>query len=181
MDNVDKERLDRRVASNLLGLEDYVRAPVISVYLSAFDEVATDELIREALARGVVVCAPVTRVAPRRMEMRRVVRLEELVVGRYGLREPAENSPLIDPGEQRAIVVPGLAFTAGGDRLGYGGGYYDRYLTGKSAECVLIGLAYDDQVVPSLPVEPWDVRMDWIVTPTSAYPCAGAGERGKHR
>ncbi len=161
---------DGRIAFHLLNLGEYAKAPAVGVYLSADDEVATDGVIREALARGVVVGAPVTA-ARRKMEMRRIMRLEELVIGRYGLREPAPGSPLIDLSDLGAAVVPGLAFTPDGDRLGYGGGYYDRYLAGRKAKPALIGLAYEEQVVRALPVEPWDVRMDWIVTPQGIHHC----------
>ena len=170
LDPEQKRDWDARIAFHLLSLEEYAKAPVVGVYLSADDEVATDGVICEALARGVVVGAPVTA-ARRKMEMRRIMRLEETVVGRYGLREPAPGSPLVDLSDLGAAVVPGLAFTPDGDRLGYGGGYYDRYLAGKEAKPTLIGLAYEDLVVRALPAEPWDVRMDWIVTPQGIHRC----------
>ena len=171
MDPATKAELDRRILEQLLTLEPYVSARVVSVYLSGPDEVATDGVIRDAWTRGALVCAPVAREAPRRMEMRTVARLEGLSVGRFGLREPGEDSPLVDAEDVRAVIVPGLAFTRRGDRLGYGGGYYDRFLEREAEKAVLIALAYDGQVVDELPTEAWDVRMDWIVTPTGAYSC----------
>ena len=62
------------------------------------------------------------------------------------------------------VIVPGLAFTAGGRRLGQGGGWYDRYLPGVRPDCVLVGVCFDEQVLAELPVEPHDVAVDVVVT-----------------
>jgi len=64
------------------------------------------------------------------------------------------------------VIVPGLAFTERGDRLGQGGGWYDRFLAGVRADCVTIGVCFDEQVVAAIPVEPHDVPVDRVVTPT---------------
>jgi 5-formyltetrahydrofolate cyclo-ligase len=68
-----------------------------------------------------------------------------------------------DPTWPDVVVVPGLAFTAGGDRLGQGGGWYDRFLAGRRADCVTIGVGFREQLVESLPTEPHDVRLDHVV------------------
>jgi 5-formyltetrahydrofolate cyclo-ligase len=70
----------------------------------------------------------------------------------------------VDPHWPDVVIVPGLAFTTGGDRLGQGGGWYDRFLSGARADCTTIGVAFDVQVVERLPVEPHDVPLDHVVT-----------------
>ncbi len=70
----------------------------------------------------------------------------------------------VDPTWPDTVIVPGLAFTAAGDRLGQGGGWYDRFLAGTRADCVAIGVCFSEQVLESLPVEPHDVVMDHVVT-----------------
>jgi 5-formyltetrahydrofolate cyclo-ligase len=70
----------------------------------------------------------------------------------------------VDPAWPDVVIVPGLAFTAAGDRLGQGGGWYDRFLAGARADCVAIGVCFTEQVVDSLPVEPHDVAMSLVVT-----------------
>jgi len=69
-----------------------------------------------------------------------------------------------DPSSVDVVVVPGLAFTASGDRLGQGGGWYDRFLSGLRADVQPIGVCFDVQIVDALPVEPHDVRMRLVVT-----------------
>lgn len=70
----------------------------------------------------------------------------------------------VDPTWPDAVIVPGLAFTAAGDRLGQGGGWYDRFLSEVRADCVSIGVCFVEQLVDALPVEPHDVTMDHVVT-----------------
>jgi 5-formyltetrahydrofolate cyclo-ligase len=70
----------------------------------------------------------------------------------------------IEPTWPDLVIVPGLAFTAAGDRLGQGGGWYDRFLSGVRADCTTVGVCFAEQVVDELPVEAHDVTMDHVVT-----------------
>lgn len=70
----------------------------------------------------------------------------------------------VDPEWPDVVVVPGVAFTSAGDRLGQGGGWYDRYLARVRPECVTIGVAFAEQIVDALPVEPHDIRLDHVIT-----------------
>lgn len=70
----------------------------------------------------------------------------------------------VDPCTLDVVVVPGLAFTADGRRLGQGGGHYDRFLTRLRPECLTVGAAYTEQLLDDLPTEPHDVRLDLVVT-----------------
>jgi 5-formyltetrahydrofolate cyclo-ligase len=69
-----------------------------------------------------------------------------------------------DPGWPDVVIVPGLAFTVGGDRLGQGGGWYDRFLAGRRPDCITIGVCFAEQIVDRLDLEPHDVRLDRVVT-----------------
>jgi 5-formyltetrahydrofolate cyclo-ligase len=86
-----------------------------------------------------------------------------LEVGRFGTLHPPNDSPLLTPD---LVLVPLLAFDRHGDRLGYGGGYYDRTLAALRIErsSRAVGLAYAAQELPELPHQPHDQRLDWIVT-----------------
>lgn len=75
-----------------------------------------------------------------------------------------EDDPPPDPERLDVVIVPGTAFTAAGDRLGQGGGWYDRFLYWVRAECTTIGVGFAPQVVDEIPIEPHDVRLDMIVT-----------------
>jgi 5-formyltetrahydrofolate cyclo-ligase len=94
-----------------------------------------------------------------------------LTPGFGGIPEPAANTPLVTPD---LILVPLLAATPDGRRLGQGGGFYDRTLNRLRAETrlIAIGLAWDVQLVADLPVDPWDERLDYIATPTRLVDCA---------
>jgi 5-formyltetrahydrofolate cyclo-ligase len=70
----------------------------------------------------------------------------------------------VDPVHLDVVVVPGLAFTADGRRLGQGGGHYDRFLTRVRPDCVTVGAAFAEQLVADLPTDPHDIRLDFVVT-----------------
>jgi 5-formyltetrahydrofolate cyclo-ligase len=78
-----------------------------------------------------------------------------------------EDEPPPDPCTIDVVIVPGTAFTRDGDRLGQGGGWYDRFLRSVRPDCVTIGVAFAPQVMTELPVEPHDVRLDHVVTEDS--------------
>lgn len=86
---------------------------------------------------------------------------EGIVTGRHGLREPAQGT-VIDPTDLGVVIVPGLAFDEAGNRLGRGGGFYDRFLATTPA--FRIGVCFEVQLVPSVPAGPLDVPMDAVVT-----------------
>ena len=75
-----------------------------------------------------------------------------------------EDDPPPDPTRPDVVIVPGIAFTSGGDRLGQGGGWYDRFLAGTRDGCVTIGVGFEPQLVDDLPLAPHDVRLDMVVT-----------------
>ena len=90
----------------------------------------------------------------------------ELVHGPFGLTQPAEDAPRIAPRGIDAVIVPGVAFDEACWRLGYGGGYYDRLLPQLREDCARIGVAYDEQVLETIPATEHDVRLHAVVTPT---------------
>jgi 5-formyltetrahydrofolate cyclo-ligase len=75
-----------------------------------------------------------------------------------------EDEPPPDPRSIDVVIVPGTAFTAAGDRLGQGGGWYDRFLARVRPDCVTIGVGFAPQLVSELPVEDHDIRLDLVVT-----------------
>ncbi len=97
---------------------------------------------------------------------------EMLIPGYRGIYEPDPKlaTPVL-PSEIEVILVPGLAFDFDGNRLGMGGGYFDRFLTKVSPNALLIGICWDWQLVSSLPTTGHDRPIDIIVTPNSAYDC----------
>jgi len=102
-------------------------------------------------------------------------RSDELLPGVWAIPEPADDLPTVDPRGFDALIVPGLAFDASGNRLGQGGGYYDRLLTARRPRRV-IAVGFDDQVLASVPTEVFDQPVDAVVTPTRYIECGTAEE-----
>lgn len=92
-----------------------------------------------------------------------------LIRHQFGMLEPDPTLPVVAPEQIDIVLVPGLAFGRDGSRLGFGGGYYDRFLPTTTAHRV--GIAHDVCVVGALPHESFDQRIDWIVTPTQIIAC----------
>ena len=146
------------------------------VYVSFFSEVDTHSLLRRLLAEGRHVSVPCVDRPSNMMSASRLTSIEhDLAPGCFGIPEPVEGC--LRPVESRTIdvvIVPGAAFAVDGFRLGYGGGYYDRFL--KKCQAVTIGLAFDMQVVGRVPHdEQRDTPLDYIVTENRLIHCTGAG------
>ena len=128
----------------------------IAVYLASKEEIDLTDFITAALSFGCALVAP--RWNGTEYELARVENLETLVKGPHGIPEPPAG-PVVLPKDVRAWLVPGLAFTRHGGRLGYGGGWYDRFLRRVSKRVPKIGVAHAFQFVDELPTEPHDIRL----------------------
>jgi 5-formyltetrahydrofolate cyclo-ligase len=92
-----------------------------------------------------------------------------LLAGPHGTREPDLDGPgsrFVEPSSLDMVIVPGMAFDGAGGRLGRGGGFYDRLLRSLIAGCAKVGVAFDEQIVERVPMDPWDTPLDVVVTPT---------------
>ena len=102
-----------------------------------------------------------------------------LVRHQFGMLEPAPDQPEIDPVSIDVVFVPGVAFDRRGGRLGFGGGYYDRFLLTTPASRV--GMSFDDCLIDELPCSDHDQRMDWIITPTQEFHVPSIFVQPEHR
>ena len=140
-------------------------ADTVSLYwpLVARGEVEVRPLIALLLARGATVALPVVASRhPPRLALRRIVTEADLVDGPFGLCEPDASCPAVAPGALDAVVVPALGVARDGTRIGYGGGFYDAFLARTDA--LRLGLVWAACLVDALPSEPFDVRLDAVVT-----------------
>jgi len=154
---------DAAITAGLLAWPLFARADVLLTYVSTPGEVDTLALIRAALAQGKTVAVP--RCLPeRRMVFGRISALEELVPGAYGIPEPPPECPTAEAGSNSLCLVPGLAFDSRGNRIGYGGGYYDRFLAGFPG--ISVGLVRQDFLKTALPAEATDRRVDYLAAET---------------
>lgn len=156
------------IADRLRAEPAFAAAPAVLAYVASKDnEADTGPLIRGLLAAGRPVWVPVSG-AGGRMQWSRLGGWEELAPGRHGILEPrAAHRRYGFPPAGAACLVPGIGFSVRCQRLGYGGGYFDRFLACFGG--VAIGLAYGFQVLPELPVEAHDVRLDCVVTESAIY------------
>ena len=134
----------------------------LSVYLASPDEINIDPFIEYMLRAGVEVVAP--RWNGETYELAKLKGLDEknLRLGPMGIREPVD-ADVVEPKEVSAWIIPGLAFTRGGKRLGYGGGWYDRFLASAPKDAAKIGVAYSFQIVDDFPAEPHDIPLTDVV------------------
>lgn len=145
-----------KISSMLAARPAFLQSKVIAFYLSKGSEVDLRTAIEIALAQGKTVLVPVTN---DHIEMVVFKGFENLRQGRFGILEP--NEKIAGP-EPDVVVVPGVAFGLCMHRIGYGKGYYDRYLKGRKA--YRIGVCYDAQLIERLPAHPFDEQMDEIIT-----------------
>ena len=145
-----------------IGLMAFDFGSPLAVYLASPDEINIDPFIEYMLHMGVEVVAP--RWNGETYELAKIKGLDEknLRRGPMGIREPVD-ADIVEPKKVDAWIIPGLAFTRGGKRLGYGGGWYDRFLASAPKGTVKIGVAYSFQIVDDLPSEPHDIPLTDIV------------------
>lgn len=153
---------DARIRANLQELPIYQEAQTVFCYISTGSEVDTLWLVEEMLASGKTVCAP-RCVENGIMYAHVMTSLDSLEEGVLGILHPAADSPVINPEDIELAIVPCLSCDRRGYRLGYGGGYYDRYLA-TAPQAVKAVLCREGLLVATLPSEPHDVLSDLIVT-----------------
>jgi 5-formyltetrahydrofolate cyclo-ligase len=94
-----------------------------------------------------------------------------LVRHKFGMLEPDKTLPIVEPGELDMVLVPGIAYDRRGYRLGFGGGYYDRFL--PQVHAVKVGVVFSALLVDHVPNTEFDQRVDWIVCETGIFPATG--------
>ncbi len=168
LDDQSHARLSQQAQSRLVASSNFQRAKTLALYSPIRHEVATGEIFLAAHAADKQVFYP--RVVGDDLEFLEVSSGEDLVAGAFGVAEPIGGRK-IELTELELIVVPGVAFSLDGFRLGYGRGFYDRQLTGRPSTTVTVGLCFDFQLIDQLPIEEHDQPLDYIVTETRFIPC----------
>lgn len=153
-----------RACHRLFEQPEYIKAEVVQVFLSLPNELDTAAIVLRAWQDRKRVLAPKVSWEQRRMlpvEIRSLT--EDLTVSALGVREPVAGVPIpismID-----LVIVPGLGFDEFGNRLGRGRGFYDRFLAHPEFHGVACGLAFEEQLLPTIPVGPLDRQMDMLAT-----------------
>ncbi len=161
----------RRVKSRLIGdrlltLDEIRNARTVFIFASFRSEVDTSGLIDRLLADGKRIVLPVVEREHHKLLLYEIRDSVELRPGYMGIPEPSVRTEdrHAEIGDIDAVVIPGAGFDLAGNRLGYGGGYYDRLLSGLERRIPVIAPAFEEQVADSVPSEPHDVGVDMIVT-----------------
>lgn len=164
----DKTRL---IEERVLRFSPYIFSRAVALYSPTRNEVGTQGIRDHAFREGKKVFHP--RVAgDAGCDFVELKRAEELRPGRYGILEPSGDTLLTQGDEEGLVVfVPALAFDLLGNRLGRGGGWYDRALSRFGAGVTLAGLAYEFQIFDRLPAEGWDCKVDHIITERRVVDC----------
>lgn len=162
MPPAELERCSRAIAAAILE-ECRGEASGVALYAPLPGEPDLRGAVEELIRLGVPVFLP--RCLPgRSLRFARVARWDELRPGRFGALEPGEAAPCAEPEALGSAVLPGVAFDRAGYRLGRGGGFYDRAFGSAAGRPRLLGVAFDWQLVESLPREEHDVPMALVIT-----------------
>ncbi len=133
----------------------------VALYSAMRGEVQTTKFFEYFSSRGITCAYP--RVAGKIFHFHKVQSLSELKLGTFQILEPPQSSAIVHPD---LLFVPGVAFDEKGHRLGYGGGFYDRFISGVKPPAATVALAYDLQVIAELPHEKHDKKVSAILTQT---------------
>lgn len=163
MTTEQKSSLDFAIAKNFLSIEAYINCDVLFAFISKDIEVNTKTIIEDAFAKGKKVCVPRCSTEGREMDYYYINSYEDLVSGAYGLLEPdVDKCEKVDVVSNGICLVPGLVYDREGYRLGFGKGYYDRFLNRFNG--VTIGVCYTRCIETELPRGYYDRPIDLVVT-----------------
>jgi 5-formyltetrahydrofolate cyclo-ligase len=164
MTQEEHEELSKKIAENLYSLDEWKKAQTIGITISIPPEVPTVRIIEQAWSEGKEIAVPKCDPGNKTMEFKKITSFNQLESVYSGLLEPIEETDKATIEELDVLVVPGLAFSKEGYRLGFGGGYYDRFLSCYRGDT--LALTYELQLIDDLPMEVHDIAVDKLITPT---------------
>lgn len=151
------------IASKLYAFPQWRESDLIAVTVSSQSEVDTWQIIRQGWLENKTVCVPKCDPVQKEMTFYRINSFSSLEAGFGGLYEPsARQCEVIEPEAISAVIVPGLVFDRQGYRIGFGGGYYDRFLARYTGQTISLALSF--QITDRVPAEPHDIPVQTIVT-----------------
>lgn len=165
-----RRALSARIARQLLELDAYRNATRVLAYMSFGSEFDTAAVVANALAGGKQLCLPRVNRDQRALEVHIVTDLDrDLASGTWGIREPRADCLRADLGRIDFVLLPGVAFTPRCERLGYGGGFYDRLITQFAHRPPLVAAAFALQIRDRIPLAAGDQRADLVITESASY------------
>ena len=169
----DKKKLkDTAIKNRLINLEEFIDAKSVLMYVSFRTEVETIELLNGILCLGKTLVVPLVNSKQKTLSLYEIKDITELEPGYMGIPEPNVNeNRKVELKDIDIVVIPGTGFDLNGNRLGYGGGYYDRLLSNADKNIPTVALAFEEQMLDVVPSEPHDMTMDIIVTDERVIKC----------
>lgn len=159
------------IISKLFNTDYYKNAKTIMTFISFGAEVDTHDFIKTSIINNKKIVVPITVPKTKQLKLSEVLDFDKLEIGFYNILTPKkEFIKYVDPSEVDLIIVPGVAFDKSGYRIGYGGGYYDRFLS-KLDHVTKISLAFDMQLVDKIPHEHFDIPVNYIITENEIMKC----------
>ena len=159
-----RQEKSRQIADRLIGLRQYDKSSMVLAYYPFRSEIDTTIIIKDAIARGKKIALPM--VGKNNLELFYIRDLvDDLEPGSYDIMEPVPSRcEKAEPSHIDLVIVPGVGFDREHNRLGYGGGFYDRLLSRIPGSVPRIALSFDLQVIDKIPVSEHDQKIDILIT-----------------
>lgn len=162
LSEIEIKTKSKQILNRIFEMKEFEQAQTVFAYMSINSEVDMSELIRRCWELNKIVCMPKTITKTKEMHFYAIKSFENLRKSNYGIMEPYEGE-IITPDDKTMVVVPGVAFDYNMARIGYGGGYYDRFLA-KYSPMAKIGVCFLSQMADKLEIDANDVCVDKIIT-----------------
>ncbi|MBU6504322.1 MAG: 5-formyltetrahydrofolate cyclo-ligase [Betaproteobacteria bacterium] len=166
-----RDTRSRELSRQVTALPEFAAARTVMAYMPMGSEFDTRPLLQAVLSRGARLVLPRVERATKTLALHAVADLDaSLQAGVWGIREPdPQRCPLASLGEVDFILMPGAAFDRQRHRMGYGGGFYDKLLSRPERRAITVAVAFVEQLVAEVPVEPHDVPVDILVSDDGLY------------
>ena len=165
----ERKELDRNIAAGIIDSPIFKKASMLLIYAPLENEINLLPLAHVARKHGLPIAFPRCDKETNTMQFYFLPEGQKLTSGAYGIPEPPEDAPVCIPDKHALCIVPALSYDLSGNRIGYGKGYYDRYLS--TFPGVTLGAAYASMLLKNAPVEAHDLPVDWLFTERGAYHC----------
>jgi 5-formyltetrahydrofolate cyclo-ligase len=169
----EKQLKSKAIYDHLLYHRAWENSQLIGVTISTAKEINTKPIIEKAWEQKKQVAVPKCLPQTKQLDFRELSTFTQLESVYFGLEEPivAQTSP-VQPEHMMLLIVPGLCFDSRGYRIGFGGGYYDRFLANYKG--IKVALAYEEQLIEKVPEQGHDIPVDFLITPRGVVSCSRA-------
>ncbi|MGN0467897.1 MAG: 5-formyltetrahydrofolate cyclo-ligase [Acutalibacteraceae bacterium] len=167
---IDRNKKDLEILNRLKESKIYINCDSVLIYVSTEIEVDTHNLIEFLFNQGIKVAVPQCDTEKNTMEFYFINSMSDLICGAYNIPEPDISHCIkVSNTSNSLCIVPGLSFDQSGYRLGFGKGYYDRFLS--KSDCLTVGLCYEECLCENLPHDNFDKRVSVVITENNIYNC----------